>query len=127
MHVCPRDDLHMFYPSASDGRSNLIQTTELNCPDVELFMKSSMFGLGLTKKINTTIVGILTLQNFISLSLKCNYIILNNQNAFDGKGSLHCSLLLVCNKCSLHLRIKIQSIYPRIALGLTITKLTFFR
>ena len=35
--------------------------------------------------------------------------------AFDSKGSLHCSLLLDCNKC--------QSTHNRIAVGLTPTKL----
>ena len=54
-------------------------------------MKSSTFGLGLTKK-NLTL-GIFILQNFISWSLKWNYIILKTKfGALDAKGSLHCSL-----------------------------------
>ena len=40
-------------------------------------MKSSKSGLGLTKK--NLILGIFTLQNFISLSLKWNYIIVKKQ------------------------------------------------
>ena len=67
-------------------------------------MKSSTIGLGLTKK--NLILGIFTLQNFISLSLKYNYIIRKTKfGAFDAKGSLHCSLLLDCNKCSLLIHI----------------------
>ena len=63
-------------------------------------MKSSTFGLGLTKK--NLILDIFTSLNFIPLSLKYNYIILKTKfTAFDAKGSLNCSLLLVCNKCSL--------------------------
>ena len=67
-------------------------------------MKGSTFGPGLTKK--NLILGIFPLQKFISLSLKWNYIILKNKvGAFDAKGSLQCSLLLVCNKCSLLMNI----------------------
>ena len=63
-------------------------------------MKSSTFGPGLTKK--NLILDIFTLQNFISLSLKWNYIILKTKfETFDAKDSLHRSLLLDCNKCSL--------------------------
>ena len=63
-------------------------------------MKSLTFGLGLTKR--NLILDFFTPLNFIPLSSKSNYIILKTKfTAFDAKGSLNCSLLLVCNKCSL--------------------------
>ena len=77
---------------------------ELNSLSLFRLMKSSTFGPGLTKK--NLKLGIFTLQNFISLSFKWYYIILETKfGAFDAKGSLHCSLLLVCNKCSLLIHI----------------------
>ena len=63
-------------------------------------MKSLTFGLGLTKR--NLILDFFTPLNFIPLSLKSNYIILKTKfTAFDAKGSLNRSLLLVCNKCSI--------------------------
>ena len=78
---------------------------ELDSLSLIRLMKSSTFGgLGITKK--NLILGIFTLQNFISLRLKWNYIILKTKfGALDAKRSLHCSLLLVCNKCSLLIHI----------------------
>ena len=68
-------------------------------------MKSSTFGRGLTKK--NKILGIFTLQNFISLSsnkMKLDYT-KNQIWRIDAKGSLQCSVLLVCDKCSLLINI----------------------
>ena len=88
---------------------------ELNSLSLFRLVKSLTFGLGLTKK--NLILRIFTLQNFISLNLKWNHIILTTKlGAFGAKGSLHCSLLLDCNKCSL-------LIHNTITSGLTPTKL----
>jgi len=97
---------------------------ELNSLSLFRLSKSLKFGLGLTKK--NLILDIFTLQNFISLSLKWNYIILKTKfGALDAIGSSLCSLLLDCNKysCPKDSHIKIQSIHNRITLGLTPTKL----
>ena len=67
-------------------------------------------------------LGIFAWQNFISLSLNVTISFkITKLGVFDA--SLPCSLLLVCNKCSLLiLKKKTQSIHNRIALGLTLPK-----